>query len=87
MADVPPPEARGALLARAQQQLGMTLQELWVDYVAIGGDAPQHVLGGWLAGTEPMDDRDHDLVAAALNDRFVERGQDHPIPYSDASSG
>ena len=27
---------------------------------------------------------DHDLLAQALNDRFVELGGNHPVPYSEA---
>jgi hypothetical protein len=61
----------------------MTLQEVWLAYVAVGGDAPIHTLGPWLAGTAEIPDRDYDFIAQGLNDRFVDRGLNYPVAYSE----
>ncbi len=34
-----------------------------------------------LFGALPPTDHDHDLIAHALNERFVELGGNHPVPY------
>jgi hypothetical protein len=38
----------------------------------------------FLFGTLVPGAHDHDLLAQALNDRFVELGGDHRVPYSEA---
>ena len=38
----------------------------------------------FLFGTLMPTAHDHDLLAQALNDRFVELGGNHPVPYSEA---
>lgn len=35
----------------------------------------------WLAGSSDPSDQDHDLLAQAVNDEFVSRKLNHPIPY------
>jgi len=70
------------ILEAARVQAEMTFDELWLAYFALGGaDSPEVVrayLGG--LGTHPMD---YDVLAQAINEKFVDRGGNHPVPYSD----
>lgn len=51
------------------------------DYFALGGAAPPGQLRGYPAGDGgPMA---YDVVAQAINERFVDLGGDHPLPYSE----
>ena len=43
-------------------------------------------LEGYLFGALAPSDHEHDVIAHALNERFVELGGNHPVPYSDTPS-
>ena len=59
----------------------MSLEDLWLAYFALGGAAPPDELERYLAGgAGPMD---YDVVAQAINERFIEGGANHPVPYYD----
>jgi hypothetical protein len=62
--------------------LGMAVDELWVDYLAVGGSLTPAVLATFLQGSRPLPDGDYDLLVDALNERFVELGGDHPLLYA-----
>ncbi|MDT7695416.1 MAG: hypothetical protein QOI75_4783, partial [Pseudonocardiales bacterium] len=53
------------------------------DSLALGGSLSQAELESVLRGKENVSDYEHDLIAQALNDHFTDRGQNHPVPYSD----
>lgn len=61
---------------------GMTYRQLWLRQVAIGGDADDLELEAYVLGLLRLDAHQHDLIAQALNEHFLELGQDHPTPYS-----
>jgi hypothetical protein len=78
---------------RGRQQLeaglirsGLTYQELWWRQVAVGGDASPLELEAYLLGLLDLDPHQHDLIAQALNEHFLDLGQDHPMPYSEPES-
>ncbi|MDT7567515.1 MAG: hypothetical protein QOE32_2262 [Pseudonocardiales bacterium] len=58
-------------------------RRLWQDSLALGGSLSQAELESVLRGKENVSDYEHDLIAQALNDHFTDRGQNHPVPYSD----
>ena len=64
------------------RRLGMTPLALWIGYLEVGGDGSLADVTGWLSGADPLSVRDYDLLAQAVNDRFVVLGLDHPVPYS-----
>lgn len=69
------------VLEAGRAQAEMSLDDLWLAYFALGGAAAPESLGRYLAGgVGPMD---YDVVAQAINERFVDRGGDHPVPYRD----
>ena len=68
------------VLGAAMTQAGMSFDELWIGYFTLGGGAGPETVRSYLGGAEvpPMD---YDLLATAINERFVEQGDDHPVPY------
>lgn len=68
-------------IGEARQRLGVSTQEVWIGYFAVGGNGSLDDVERWLsnAGNVPL--REHNLLAQALNDRFTARGLDHPVAY------
>lgn len=59
----------------------MSLSDLWLAYFALGGETQPEQFRNYLAdGTGSIE---YDIVAQALNERFLENGGDHPVPYHD----
>lgn len=73
-----------SILRDAQQRLGLNLLQVWVAYIGVGGDSSLAVVKAWLIGTTEPNPRDHDFMAQSMNDYFIDRGLDHPVPYSEA---
>lgn len=71
------------VLDRARQDAGLSVAELWLRYFALGGTASTLELEAGICGALALTTGEYDLVAVALNERFVELGGNHPIPYSD----
>ena len=69
-----------------RRRLQLSVPELWLEYVAIGGNATWPEVRSFLDGAGGLPDTDHDMLAQALNDRFTDLGMNHPIPYSDEGS-
>ena len=68
-------------LADGMRQTRLTYTQLWIGYVALGGsgtltDLQQHIECG-----PCPDDHDHNVIAQALNDAYVDLGYDHPVAY------
>jgi len=75
--------SRAVALEAARSMLGVSLDDLWVDYLGLGGHLmPWHV-EAFLSGSRVVDDRDHDLIVQALNERFLDLDADHPLAYAD----
>jgi hypothetical protein len=70
------------LLEDARVDLGLSVRELWLDYFALGGDADLDEIGAILDGVTGPSDHDYDVLAVALNEKYVDRGEDHRLPYS-----
>ena len=73
-----------AQLDHARRQLGLSMMDLWIDYFALGGYLDAPALATYLQGGGELNDSDHNLVTHVLNERFQDRGQDHPLAYRDA---
>jgi hypothetical protein len=76
---------RRTAVTTAQTMLGVDVQQLWIDALALGGTATIFELERFLAGGGDLSSHEYDVVAQALNDRFVAEGNDHPVPYSDST--
>ena len=65
----------------------MATVDVWFAYFALGGMEPPRVIDKIFDGSVVPSDADYDLLAQALNERFMDRGGDHPVPYWDEMSG
>ena len=72
-----------AILDGGRERAGLSNRDLWVAYCSLGGGATPGGLDSFLAGDAVPTGADYDLIAQALNDVFVSRGGNHPIPYYD----
>jgi hypothetical protein len=66
----------------ARIDAGLNLDELWLRYFELGGMSTAVELEAHLHGALTPTSHDHDLIAHALNERFVELGRNHPVPYA-----
>jgi hypothetical protein len=74
----PPSDA----LEQARIKARLSHSELWLRYFALGGLATPIELEAYLYGSLRPPAHEHDVLAHAINERFVELGGDHPVPYS-----
>jgi hypothetical protein len=72
-------------LRLARQALGMTQDDLWMRYFALGGMSQPLELEAIVHDALHTTAHDRDVVVHAINERFSELGRNHPIPYSDTS--
>jgi len=70
-------------LDQARRDAGLSHGELWLRYFELGGMSTALQLEAFLYGALLPSANDHDVVAHALNERFVELGGNHPVPYSE----
>jgi hypothetical protein len=73
------------ILDAGRIQAGMSFEELWMAYFALGGVASARAIRSYLVHErpDPSTDSEYDLLAQAINERFLEQGRDHPLPYRD----
>lgn len=65
----------------ARREAGLSMDDLWVRYIGLSGSASAMMMSAFVAGAVPPTRRDHDLVAQALNERFLDLGRDMPVRY------
>ena len=75
------------LLDAFREQAGLSHGELWLRYFELGGMSTALQVEAFLYGVLEPSVHDHDIVAHALNERFVELGGNHPVPYADDEPG
>ena len=56
-------------------------------YFELGGMSTGLQLEAYLYGALRPSRHDHDIIAHALNERFVELGGNHPVPYAEDEIG
>lgn len=64
---------------------GMSVNELWLRQVSVGGTAGSLETEAYVLGLLSADRYQHDVLAQALNEHFLELGQDQPVGYWDAT--
>jgi len=69
------------LLEQTRRSVGLSLDELWMRYFALGGMGTSLEIEAYLFGALVAPPHEHDLLAVALNERISELGGDHPVPY------
>jgi hypothetical protein len=70
-----------------RQEAGLSHGELWLRYFELGGMSTGFELEAYLLGVLAPTLHDHDVIAHALNERFVELGGNHPVSYRADVSG
>ncbi|TFV66935.1 UNVERIFIED_ORG: hypothetical protein E4P37_04210 [Bacillus sp. AZ43] len=63
---------RHNLCENARVRGELTVQELWLRYVALGGNHDEFDIDGYLQGVLPLDELERDILAVALNERLDE---------------
>jgi hypothetical protein len=76
-------EAFPDTLDRFRQHADLSRGELWLRYFELGGMSTAFQVEAFLYGALEPTSHDHDVLAHALNERFVELGGNHPVPYID----
>ena len=75
-------DAPSTVFDRARQDAGLTHGELWFRYFELGGMSTALQVEAFCYGALQPSAHDHDVIAHALNERFVELGGNHPVAYS-----
>jgi hypothetical protein len=69
-------------LDRARHDAHLSESELFLRYFALGGMSTSLQVEAFLLGALLPSPHDHDVLAVALNERFIELGFNDPVPYS-----
>jgi|ACXJ01.1.fsa_nt_gi hypothetical protein len=66
----PDQETLRSTLAAGFQRSGLSLEELWLAYLAIGGTGPPEQILAQLQGDHPITPVQYDLLAQSINDQL-----------------
>lgn len=77
--------AAAAIIEAAMNVAGCRVEDLWLDYFALGGNAGLVRFTSLVSGGAPLGRRDHDRIVQALNERMQEDGMGRPLAYWDGS--
>lgn len=75
-------EEPGGDLDRGRREVDLSMAELWWAYFALGGNATPTEVRAMVTGLRRPERLDHDILAQAINDRFLDLGLDHPVAYA-----
>jgi len=70
-------------LRAAVAMLGVPVETLWTDYLGLGGGLSLRDVVDFIEGHTAVSDDDYDRLVQAANERFMDREENHPVPYSD----
>lgn len=73
---------RHRLCETARVRAELTVQELWLRYLALGGNHDEFDLDGYLQGVLPLNTLEQDILAVALNERLDEIYQAARVPVA-----
>lgn len=71
----------GLTLQEGMSRSGMSFTELWLRQLGIGGEAGRLEVEAYVLGLLVVDPHQHDVLAQALNEHFIEQDRDHPVGY------
>ena len=74
------------LLDLYRRDAGLSHGDLWLRYFELGGMSNALELEAILCGALRPSVHDREVIAHALNERFVELGGNHPVPYSESDA-
>jgi hypothetical protein len=73
--------AGNRVLEAARVQAGMSFNELWIAYFALGGAETAGAVRAFLGSETDPPLVDFDVLAQAINEKFMDMGSNHPTPY------
>jgi hypothetical protein len=71
----------GLSLAEGMDLAGLNYPELWARYLGLGGSGTEADLRRHVSAETCDDDHEHNLIAHAINEAFLDIGADHPVAY------
>jgi hypothetical protein len=81
-------EGRDArVIETARQHAELSIDDLWIRCVSLGSMVSRPELEAFLQGEFQLDSHEYNVVAHALNERFMDRDQDSPVPYATSIEG
>jgi hypothetical protein len=83
MTSQPQPEPGSLTLAEGFARSGLTLADVWVMYLALGGTQSLIKIAPVLHGEVAADREQHNTLAAAINEHFVDIAGNHSVAYLD----
>ena len=84
MAEISATERPADMLDRYRRNARLSHGDLWLRYFELGGMDDALALEAILCGALEPNAHDREVIAHALNERFVELGGNHPVPYSES---
>ena len=72
-------------LEQARQLVGLSVEQLWYNYIALGGTHSPNAFKSGLRDATTLSAHEHDVIAHAINERFMDAGGNHPVPYRSSS--
>jgi hypothetical protein len=78
-------DGSGLTLYEGLTRSGLTYEELWLAQLGLGGNADSMSIEAYVLGVLRPDSHQHNLLAQALNEHFLEIGADHPVAYAERS--
>ncbi len=76
----------GISLLEGMTKSGMTYDELWLRHIAVSGTASKMEVEAYVLGLLVPDAHQHNLIAQAMNEFFLDIGEDHPVGYQEVAS-
>ena len=73
-------------MAAARIHAELSVQDLWLRYLALGGTGDAFELDGYLQDLMPLDTFQEDILAHALNEGLQERYKAYAVPLSAATA-
>ncbi len=77
------PQRQRTLIRVALERTGMTSDQLWLRYFALGGVAGPEEVNAFLEGRADLPGQQQDCLAVAINERLDELTWRHRVPYAD----
>lgn len=68
-------------LEEGMNHSGMTWDNLWLRQLSVGGAIGELEVEAYVLGLLEPDPYSHDVIAQAINEHFLDAGQDHPVAY------
>ena len=72
-----------ALTGSVITEHGLDPTQLWLEYIALGGDSPEQDLRSYLVGNLKLPAKDRDALAQASNEHCAANGLLGRVPLSD----